>query len=213
GRGRLGRNWESPAGLGLYFSLLLRPKLEAASAPLLTLAVGLGLAGQLRKLGIPEVMVKWPNDLLVQGRKLGGILTEMLPRGSQVDFVVVGVGINVAQTLEDFSPETAPLATSLRLATHRDWNRAELLAELLPALFLESSRLEREGSLKTRWEQESGMLGVPIAYSEDLEHKALRHGRVLGLAEDGKLRIENEDGEITELLAGDIKISSSKFKV
>lgn len=201
GRGRLGRHWDSPAGRGLYFSLLLRPDLEAAQAPLTTLAAGLGLAQAIRGLGVRELILKWPNDLMVAKKKLGGILTEMYHSGSKVGFLVVGVGINVSQTAADFSPQVASLATSLgQIGVTVD--RAELLQRLIPAVLGEVNRLAREGAvgLIQRWEQDSGMLGLEIAYECDGRRD---QGRVLGLAADGKLRVAGRGGKVAELLAED----------
>ncbi|KAB2843287.1 biotin--[acetyl-CoA-carboxylase] ligase [bacterium] len=204
GRGRLGRRWDSPAGKGLYFSLLLRPDLEAAQAPLTTLAAGLGLAQAIRGLGVRDLILKWPNDLMVAKKKLGGILTEMYHSGSKVGFIIVGVGINVAQTAADFSPEVAPLATSLRQVGVTT-DRAELLQRLIPAVLGEVNRLAREGAagLIKRWERDSGMLGLEIAYESDGRRD---EGRVLGLAADGKLRVAGRGGRVVELLAEDTRL-------
>lgn len=204
GRGRLERHWDSPAEKGLYFSLLLRPDLEAAQAPLTTLAAGLGLGQALRGIGVHDLVVKWPNDLIVAKKKLGGILTEMYHSGSKVGFIVIGVGINVGQTVSDFSPEVAPLATSLH-QLGQDWDRAELLQRLIPAILGEVNRLGREGpaSLVKRWEQDSGMLGLQIAFETNGSRD---QGRTLGLAADGKLRVEKSNGEVVELLAEDTTI-------
>ncbi|MFO1463397.1 MAG: biotin--[acetyl-CoA-carboxylase] ligase [bacterium] len=201
GRGRLERHWESPSGKGLYFSLLLRPDIDAAQAPLTTLAAGLGLANALRGTGLRDLVLKWPNDLIVAKKKLGGILTEMFHSGSKVGFLVIGVGLNVGQTEGDFSPEVAKIATSLQILGHPR-ERAELLLRLLPALFGEVNRLAREGadSLVSRWERESGMLGLEISFEENGQQG---RGVVLGLAADGKLRVRRPDGGVAELLAED----------
>ena len=203
GRGRLGRHWESKPGLGLYFSLLLRPAMKAAMAPLTTLAVGLGLAEALRQLGVQDLVVKWPNDLLVGGRKLGGVLTEMVHREEAVDFLVIGVGINVAQEKADFSPELQGSAVSLRQAQGRMWDRIELLEILQPAILAAVDRLVEQGpaELCRRWEKESGMVGRAVAYAGD--SGLAREGRVLGLDSQGRLRVQHADGSVAELIAED----------
>lgn len=203
GKGRLGRHWESKPGLGLYFSLLLRPAMRAAMAPLTTLAVGLGLAEALRGQGLQDLIVKWPNDLLVGGRKLGGVLTEMVHRGEAVDFLVIGVGINVAHEMTDFSPELQGSATSLRQAQGRNWDRFELLEILQPAIVSAVDRLLDQGpaELCRLWEERSGMAGRTVAYAGD---KGLaRAGRVLGLDPEGRLRVGHADGSVAELIAED----------
>ncbi len=203
GKGRLGRHWESKPGLGLYFSLLLRPAMKAAMAPLTTLAVGLGLAEALRNLSLQDLVVKWPNDLLVGGRKLGGILTEMVHRGEAVDFLVIGVGINVAQEKADFSAELQGSAISLRQVQGRIWDRIELLEILRPAILAAVDRLVGQGpaELRRRWERESGMVGRAVAYAG--ESGLAREGRVLGLDAQGRLRVQHADGSIAELIAED----------
>ena len=203
GKGRLGRHWESKPGMGLYFSLLLRPKMKAAIAPLTTLAVGIGMGAALRGIGLSDLIVKWPNDLLVGGRKLGGILTEMVHRESDVDFLVVGVGINVAQESADFGPELQGSAISLRQARARILNRTDLLELLLPAIFGAVEGLHRQGPANViqSWERESGMVGKSIAYVGD--SGIAREGRVLGLNPQGHLRVAHADGSIAELIAED----------
>lgn len=204
GKGRLGRHWESKPGVGLYFSLLLRPTMKAAMAPLSTLAVGLGLAEALRKLGLPGLLVKWPNDLLVKGRKLGGILTEMVHRGDGVDFLVIGVGINVGQENSDFDADLQGSAISLRQAGSPILDRFELLQIFLPSIFHSVEALVSQGAaeLCRRWERESGMVGKALAYAAT-EGGLAREGRVLGLDAEGRLRVEHQDGSVAELIAED----------
>lgn len=207
GRGRRERTWESPLGKGLYFSLLLKPALKAARAPLATLAAGLGIGRTLRELGISELTVKWPNDLLIAGKKTGGILCEMASKKDMVDYLVVGVGLNVATEAADLSPETAPTATSLKLATQKDWDRGEVLEAILPGLMDEIDRLASGGpaDLLKRWETESGMVGRNIRFTKD---GGTSEGKVLGLEEDGQLKVELAGGGVARLLAEDTTLCS-----
>jgi len=202
GRGRLDRKWESPLGKGLYFSLLLRPDMKAAGAPLINLAVGLGIAKVLREAGVGKSMVKWPNDVTVEKKKLAGVLTEMVTKKDKVDFVVVGVGVNVLSDAQDFSPETAALATSLKQIEAKAWDRGEILENLVPAILHEVKQLVANGApaLISRWEKESGMVGERIrAKLQDREVE----GEVTGLAADGQLKIKTAAGETLQLLAED----------
>jgi len=201
GRGRLGRTWESPAGKGIYFSLLLRPKLPLANTPLLSLAAGLGAARALRQSGLPAVMVKWPNDLLIDRKKVGGMLSEMSQKGNELEFVVIGLGVNVSQEDADFSGELQGKASSLQLSTGKIWDRGEILKAIVPALLDQVDELIASGSesIIRRWEAESGMVG--------LEAKALHEGReirgkVLGLGKSGQLRLQTDAGEV-QLIAED----------
>ncbi len=202
GRGRLDRKWESPLGKGLYFSLLLRPALIVAKAPLITLAAGLGIARILKEMGLKGLVLKWPNDLLVNKKKLGGILSEMSVKGDQVEFVVIGVGINVSSEPSDFSPETAAMATSLKQIEEKAWDKGEILENLVSALLQEAQSLADQGpaALIARWEKESGMVGERVRAGS--EGRTVE-GKVLGLAGDGQLKLQRDSGEILQLLAGD----------
>ncbi|MBF0449017.1 MAG: biotin--[acetyl-CoA-carboxylase] ligase [Magnetococcales bacterium] len=113
GKGRLGRSWDSPSGLNLYFSLILRPDIYPRHAAQLTLLTGLALAEVVQAVGGEAVQIKWPNDLLLGGRKLAGILTEMAVEADRIQFVVVGVGVNLNASVSDLSPELAQIATTL----------------------------------------------------------------------------------------------------
>ncbi|MBF0138522.1 MAG: biotin--[acetyl-CoA-carboxylase] ligase [Magnetococcus sp. DMHC-1] len=113
GRGRLGRSWVSPPGVNLCFSILLRPRMNPGRTFQLTLLAGLALAETIREAGFADVAIKWPNDLLLRGRKLAGILTEMSAEMDQVHHVVVGVGLNVHATTALFPPELQATAISL----------------------------------------------------------------------------------------------------
>ncbi|MBF0449082.1 MAG: biotin--[acetyl-CoA-carboxylase] ligase, partial [Magnetococcales bacterium] len=113
GKGRLGRSWDSPSGLNLYFSLILRPNIYPRHAAQLTLLTGLALAEVVQAVGGQTVQIKWPNDLLLGGKKLAGILTEMAVEADRIQFVVVGVGVNLNASVSDLSPELAQIAATL----------------------------------------------------------------------------------------------------
>ena len=132
GRGRLGRTWVAPAGTSLLASVLIRPAVDPASVPLLSLAAAVAMAEACRDCGV-DVACKWPNDLVRGGRKLGGILPEASVGAAGVEFVVVGVGVNVRQGTEDFPPEIRPTATSIR-KEGGDADPARLLRAYLAAL-------------------------------------------------------------------------------
>ncbi len=134
GRGRLGRTWHSPPGLNIYMSLVLRPDLPPARAPLLTLTAGLAGSEAIGRVIGQQPQVKWPNDLILQDRKIAGILSEMEVQDSSVRFVVLGVGINVNPAEDDFPPELRDQAGSLRIATGRTWDRNLVLAAFLSEL-------------------------------------------------------------------------------
>jgi BirA family biotin operon repressor/biotin-[acetyl-CoA-carboxylase] ligase len=153
GRGRRGRRWHDEAGTSLLVSVLLRPGLPPSLRPLLSYAASLAVVGTLGTLGL-EARVKWPNDVLVAGRKVAGILLE-----AREGVVVVGVGLNVNQ--QRFPPELAARATSVALQTGRAADRGVLLATLLDELDRWRARLEQEGfaPVRERWCAVSDTLG------------------------------------------------------
>lgn len=139
GRGRGNHGWHSPAGAGLYVSVLLRPEWAARRIPLLPLAAGLAAAAAVSAVAGLTIDVRWPNDLLIGPRKLGGILVEAKTEGDRVTFAVVGIGINVHQT--EFDPKLSTAGTSLALETKRFVTRQALLVELLLRLAEETQGL------------------------------------------------------------------------
>src|SRR5208337_1489344 len=143
GRGRAGRKWHSEVGSGIYVTLLLRPRLSPVQAPLLTILAGISLHSVILAQTGLHTEVKWPNDILMDGKKLGGILTEMHAEPSQVRFVIVGIGLNVNQ--EKFPGELGTTASSLRIETGKQVSRLELLVRLLREFENDYNRFLREG--------------------------------------------------------------------
>src|SRR5712664_2432959 len=143
GRGRAGRAWVSERAAGIYVTLLLRPKLAPVQAPLLTMMAGLSAHTAIQAQTGLAVDLKWPNDLLIGGKKAGGILTEMHAEPAQVRFVIVGIGLNVNQ--EKFASELGAIATSLRAETGRQQSRLELLVRLLMEFETDYGRFLRDG--------------------------------------------------------------------
>lgn len=115
GRGRRARVWDSPAGVGLYASFILRPDWLAKKAPNLAVIGGMAAFHALEKTGVPNLRVKWPNDILANGRKICGVLVEPRLAAGRIEFAVIGIGINVGQGPDDFPPELRAAATSCRL--------------------------------------------------------------------------------------------------
>jgi BirA family biotin operon repressor/biotin-[acetyl-CoA-carboxylase] ligase len=183
GRGRNGRQFCSPPG-GLYFSLILRPELAPADFPLLTLAAGVGLSRGISKTAGIRPQLKWPNDLYLEGRKLGGILTESGPlRAGLPEFVVVGVGINAAAPPEQFPPELRGRIITLAEAG-AELSSADLLPSLAEALLAAAEQLQKDkAALLAEWRAQDYLLGRPLEYCSE--------GKVIpavgaGLAEDGR---------------------------
>jgi BirA family transcriptional regulator, biotin operon repressor / biotin---[acetyl-CoA-carboxylase] ligase len=202
GRGRAGRKWHSEQGTGIYVTLLLRPRISPVQAPLLTMLAGLSLhSAILAQTGL-NAELKWPNDILVQGKKLGGILTEMHAEPSQVRFVIVGIGLNVNQ--EKFPPELSSMATSLRKESGKTHSRLELLVRLLREFETDYNRFLREGP--------SYVVGRFAEVSQFPNGKRVRvdtgrntySGQTAGLSADGLLLVMKDDGETVTVVAGDV---------
>jgi BirA family biotin operon repressor/biotin-[acetyl-CoA-carboxylase] ligase len=201
GRGRAGRSFFSPLG-GLYFSLILRPRLEGEDFPLLTLAAGLGLCQGLHARVQVQPWLKWPNDLYWAEKKLGGILTESGPlRAGSPDFVVLGVGINVAPL-----PEQLPAALLGKISTLAEAGRELCPAALLPGLAedllaaTEELRLDKAALLRA-WRQRDYLLGRAVEY---LAADKVITAVGAGLAEDGRYGIIDPQGNKEFITAGDI---------
>src|SRR6185437_1131059 len=139
GRGRGAHEWHSAAGSGLYVSILVRPTIAPADVLWLSLAAGLAVQAAVRDVTSLAPDIRWPNDLLLSGRKLGGILTELNAEVTRVRHAVIGIGLNVHQP--SFPSELAELATSLRIETGKNWSRQDLLIALLHRLQQEIDRL------------------------------------------------------------------------
>ncbi len=197
GRGRRGRVWESPAGAGLYFSLVTRPAVLAnASLPLLTLAAGVAVRdGIFAALGLAPHL-KWPNDVLVDGRKLAGILAEGLAIGTATQAVVVGVGLNLQTS--SYPPEVASRATSLEGELGRPVDRGAVLVEVLAALWDRLATLERSpGDILQAWRAAS-----PSATGTRVEWDG-RTGTTAGIDDTGALLVRTAAG-VERVIAGEL---------
>lgn len=202
GRGRAGRAWHSERATGIYVTLLLRPRLAPVQAPLLTMMAGISARTAVAAVTGLDVDLKWPNDLLIGGKKVGGILTEMHAEPTLVRFVIVGIGLNVNQ--EKFPAELSAIATSLRVETGRVQSRMEILARLLREFESDYNRLLREGSgsVVRRFEEISSYArGKKVSVATGAETFA---GVTAGLTPEGLLQVRRGDGSIFTVIAGDV---------
>lgn len=205
GRGRFGRPWHSPKGLGVWMSLVLRPPGSLAEPFHLTLLIAVALCRTVRKLTGADAGIKWPNDLLIDGRKVSGILVEATPRypeGDQAYVAGIGIGVNLEQS--DYPVELRDKAISLRLAKGDLVDRHELISLLLKQVEELYELYLREGfsPVISLWEAHSVTLGQEIAVHNsggDLTGTAVR------LDETGALVVRLEDGTLSKLFSGDIE--------
>ena len=201
GRGRQARRWASPRDAGLYFSLLLRPRFEAARWPLVTLAAALAVRDALAAACRVEADIKWPNDLLARGRKLCGILAETAETAAG-RACVLGIGINLSAAA--FPPELADTATSVETETGRRPDADELLRPLTRALESWYELLGAEGGARVvaAWEDASSFARgarVRVRLPEETFD-----GTTRGLEPDGALRVETDAGRLRVVRAGDV---------
>jgi BirA family biotin operon repressor/biotin-[acetyl-CoA-carboxylase] ligase len=202
GRGRAGRAWHSDRAVGIYMTVLLRPRLAPVQAPLLTMMAGLSARSAVQAVTGLTVDLKWPNDLLIGGKKMGGILTEMHAEPGQIRFVIVGIGLNVNQ--EKFPGELAETATSLRVETGKAQSRMELLVRLLREFESDYNRFLREGvtSVVARFEEVSTYAkGKRVRVTNGTQSYA---GTTAGLGPEGLLQVQRDDGQVMTVIAGDV---------
>jgi BirA family biotin operon repressor/biotin-[acetyl-CoA-carboxylase] ligase len=205
GRGRLGRTWHSPAGQNLYCSVVLRPPLEPAAVPQLGLVVGVAVAAAVAEATGLRPAIKWPNDVLLGGRKVCGILTEMEAEVERVHHVIAGIGVNLNLEARAFPRDLRRKATSLRIATGRRVDRAAFTAGLLAALEARYGRFLTGGfpSVRSEWESYSALTGRSVVVAAPGDEVG---GRVLGLDADGALRVRRADGSVARIVAGEVTV-------
>ncbi|MCI8579183.1 MAG: biotin--[acetyl-CoA-carboxylase] ligase [Dorea sp.] len=204
GKGRRGRAWESPSGKSIYMTILLRPQITPDKAPMLTLIMGLSVAEGIRKVSGAETAIKWPNDIVMNKKKVCGILTEMATEMEYVNYVVIGVGINVNQ--EYFSEGIKEIATSLYEETGTVYQRSELIAAVL-------ERFEKNYEM---FLETGDLSGIRKAYDSILvnrgqEVKVLEPGNEYravaeGINKNGELIVRLSDGRQKNIFAGEVSV-------
>jgi len=202
GRGRLGRSWYSEKSKGIYASIVLRPPLSPAAAPILTLLAGVATCRAIRSATGLDTDIRWPNDLLVNGRKVCGILTEMKAEVDRLHMVVLGIGINVNHS--SMPEELQQIATSLALQGGRRYSRLQILAELLRDVERYYHLLLKEGNaaIVREWSSVSSYAhGKRIQVKTSADNYT---GVTTGLDVSGALKILRDDGRQELLVAGEI---------
>ena len=204
GKGRRGRTWESPADQNIYMSLLLRPEIAPVKAPMLTLVMAYAAAMALRECTGLDVQIKWPNDLVINGKKICGILTEMSTEIDYINYVVIGTGINVNQM--EFPEEIAEIATSLAIEMGHSVNRAKVVAAVLEAFEEDYEKFLEAGDLAGLKEAYEAVLANKDQPVRVLDPKEPFEGVALGITPTGELRVQKEDGTITEVHSGEVSV-------
>jgi BirA family biotin operon repressor/biotin-[acetyl-CoA-carboxylase] ligase len=215
GRGRLGRTWESSNGTGIWLSVVLRPNIPPQAIQLITLSSSVAVVRAIKDTTGIETGIKWPNDIILDGRKVCGILTEMSSEADHVNYVIIGIGINVNQKTQDFPEELRDKAISIRsFANHNSeaaFKRSLIIGRLLSELedvyyMLIDGRTEE---ILKAWKEYSIILGKEVVVSG-------RDGKFTGIAEDltceGKLVVRSVDNTTQMILSGEISLKSTCLK-
>lgn len=214
GRGRLGRQWQSPPAAGLWFSMLLRPRLATEFTGALSLIISAVIADGLSAICKCSFYVKWPNDVLYRNLKVCGILceaqfsagTKLTDAHSKLDYVVAGIGININQRPDDFKPEWRKRATSLSMITGEPMDRQNVLVNLVQRLdaALFGNLAESMPALLSRWRALCPQLGKQVALQQP---HATIHGFFEDIGEGGELILRLRDGKRRAFLAGEVSVA------
>ena len=205
GKGRLQRVWHSPPGTNIYTSVILRPSFEAAHAPQISIATGLAVAETLNPYCGGRAELKWPNDVLIGGKKVCGILAQMKTAESGIDFVVVGIGINVNLRREQLPDEIREIATSLAIEAGCEISRSEVIIRLYENLSKWYKELLNCGfePIRRAWLGMSPMVGKAVQVRF---HQDVISGTVSGLHDDGALILQTDTEQTLYVSAGDASI-------
>lgn len=205
GRGRMDRKWHSPKYTGIWMSLIIRPNIPLSKAPQLTLLTAVAIVQAIEETTdlLPEI--KWPNDILINGKKVTGILTELQAEADRIHSIIIGIGLNVNQTMEDFPLELRETASSLLIELGKTVSRAELIRSIfknfenLYTLYLNQGFLP----IKLLWE------GYTSSIGKNIRARTLTttiEGKALGITDDGVLKLEDQTGYIHHIYSADIEI-------
>ncbi len=204
GKGRRGRSWDSPAGVGIWMSLILRPDISAVSASMLTLVMAMAAAKGIKKVTGIECLIKWPNDLVVNKKKVCGILTEMSTEFSDIRYIIIGVGINVNQT--GFDDELAGTATSLFIESGKSYRRSEIIAATMKAFEEYYAKFIETSDMSALKDEYNGILvncGREVCV---LDPSGSFRGTALGISDKGGLLVQADGGGMSEVISGEVSV-------
>jgi len=204
GRGRRGRAWNSPAGVNVYFTLILKPSYEPGRASMVTLVMALAVSEAICETCGLRAEIKWPNDVIVNGRKVCGILTEMNVQEGRIRYVIIGVGVNVGD--QNFPAELAATATSLQRECGQRLPRAVLIANIMAAFEKYYEAFRQRGDLSCILEKYNRCLVNMGKEVRVLDPKGEFQGIARGIRKNGELLVELADGSVTEVYAGEVSV-------
>jgi len=207
GRGRLGRKWISPARKGLWFSILLRPNLRPQEATQLTVASATALRRAIVNSTGLRPKIKWPNDILIGGKKVAGILTELSAELDRVKHIILGIGVDVNLGAAEFPAELRKIATSLKIEAGKSISRADLAVSILREIDADYARVcgDKFEAVANEWEEHCGTIGELVTI-----HVGDRkiHGRAEALDDAGALLLRTEHGTLEHVIGGDVTLAN-----
>lgn len=205
GHGRRGRSFLSPAGMGIYLSILLRPDCAPTELMHLTCATAVAMCDAVEKAAFFRPGIKWTNDLVSGGKKLGGILTELgLSPQAKLEYAIIGIGINCCQQEADFAPEIRSMAGSLAMIAGREINRCRLAAVMMESLqAMDGLLLSGKDQLLAQYRQDCITIGQDISL---LRGDEVRHGKALDVDADGALVVAFPGGSIETVTSGEVSV-------
>lgn len=206
GKGRLGRSWEDKGGQDIAMSILLKPSISPMEASQLTLVAGLAAAETVKRAAAIDVKIKWPNDIVFEGKKLVGILTEMSASMERVNYAVVGIGINVNSL--SFSDEIKDRAVSLSMLTGRSFNRAEIIS-LFMSIFMPMYKVFCTSGLRDFVEKYNSACVNVGKRVRAVSRTGTAEGIALGIDGSGCLLIKNDSGQVISVMSGEVSVRNS----
>ncbi|HIU63806.1 MAG TPA: biotin--[acetyl-CoA-carboxylase] ligase [Candidatus Avacidaminococcus intestinavium] len=211
GKGRLARGWFSPYAQGLWFSIVLKPPFLPEEAAKCTLLAAVAVVRAVHEYTGVDAGIKWPNDILFGGKKLVGILTEMNAEFGHINYVVIGIGINIKIKTVDLPPELQDIVASLAAIAQQDIKRAELLALILQNMEELYEMVLKEGfaPVFAQWRKWSVTLGKDVKVIAPAE---TYEGRAVDIDEEGLLIVRRSDGNLVKVIAGDVSIRATDAK-
>lgn len=205
GRGRLGRKWVSPPRKGLWFSVLLRPDLRPQAATQLTVVAATALVRAIHSQTNLRAEIKWPNDILIRGKKAAGVLTELSAELDHIKYLILGIGVDANLSSSDLPPELRKIATSLKIEGGQPVRRADLAAAILHELDRDYERVRKHQftAVAEEWEKHCATLGRRVTIH--IGDRALE-GRAESLDADGALLLRTDHGHLERVIGGDVTL-------
>lgn len=206
GKGRLGKQWSSPPQTGIWMSIILRPEIMPTQAPFITILAALAVAVSIEQVTCIKPEIKWPNDIVVEKKKVCGILTEMSAEIERINYIIVGIGINVNMDKDDFPPELEAIATSIKMITGQAVNRNILIRTLLENFEYYYVKALANG-------QRSEIIAEYKKYSLTLDSRvraiyqsAEIVGQAIDITDEGELIIRDDDGQVHTIMSGEVSV-------